>query len=475
MNGRILIKVVSPFLLLILFISKIVVLSGCANIIPPTGGPRDSLPPMLLKVTPPDSSKGFNTKTITFTFDEYIDQPQDIFRNLIISPTPIISPVVESKLRTLTVKIKDTLEPNTTYYYNFGDAIKDINEGNVLRNFTYIFTTGNTIDSLQLGGKVILAETGGVDTTLIVMLHRSGEDSAVINERPRYITKLDGKGNFLFRYLPEGKYYLYAIKDESGARRYSDKSFFAFADSAVQIKPGASSVTLYAFIESPQQPGSATINFTGNKGPGTRPEDRRLRFSTNISGNTQDLLSELTLSFDQPLRNIDTTKLQLSTDSTFIPASGSWQIDSLKKKLTLKTSWKENTLYNLILDKEFAEDTLGKKLLKTDTLHFTTKKQSDYGSLKVSFTNIDLSQNPVLQFSQNNQVVKTFTLASNEIYQSLFNPGDYDLSILFDKNKNGKWDPGQFFGARRQPELVRPLNKKITVRANWDNEYEITL
>src|SRR5258705_1083612 len=172
--------------LIILLISKIVVLSGCANMIPPTGGDRDSLPPLLLKVTPPDSSKGVTTKTITFTFDEFIDQPQDIFKNLIDEPNYSMPPAIESKLKTLTIKIKDTLEPNTTYYYNFGDAIKDINEGNILHNFSYIFTTGSTLDTLQLSGKVLLAETGGIDSTLIVMLHKSGEDSAVVNENPRY-------------------------------------------------------------------------------------------------------------------------------------------------------------------------------------------------------------------------------------------------------------------------------------------------
>ena len=474
MHGSGVIKVLSPFLLIILVILKIVVL-GCANIVPPMGGPRDSLPPLLVKVTPPDSSKGFNSKKIVFTFDEFIDQPQDIFRNLVVSPHYAVLPTIETKLRTLTITIKDTLEPNTTYYYDFGDAIKDINEGNVLRNFSYIFTTGNQLDTLQLGGKVVLAETGGIDSTLIVMLHRSAEDSAVLKDRPRYITKLNGKGNFLFRYLPAGTYYIYALKDESGVRRYSEKSLFAFADSSVEVKPDASPVTLYAFIQEQATPGTATINFAGNRGAGTRPDDRRLRFTSNLSGNSQDLLNELILSFDNPLRNIDTTKLQLSTDSAFIPTPALWQIDSLQKKLTLKINWKENTLYNLILDKDFAEDSTGRKLLKTDTLHFATKKQTDYGSLKITFINIDQSQNPVLQFSQNGQVVKTFPLTTNEIYQALFTPGEYDLSILFDKNKNGKWDPGQFFEARRQPELVRPLNKKITVRANWDNEFEIRL
>lgn len=461
------------YFLIILILSKIAVLnSGCANIIPPTGGPRDSLPPLLLKVTPPDSSKGFDSKTITFTFDEFIDQPQDIFRNLIVSPMYSTIPTIEAKLKTLTVRLKDTLEPNTTYYYNFGDAIKDINEGNVLHNLSYIFTTGNTLDTMELSGNVVLAETGGIDSSLIVTLYKSGVDSAVMKERARYITRLDGKGRFRFLYLPQGTYYIYVMKD---TRTYSDKELFAFADSAIEIKPGAAPVTLYAYTETKEEAAAPTVNFSGNRGAGARPEDRRLRFTSSLSGNVQDLLADFTLTFDRPLRNIDTSKLQLSTDSTFSPAQRTWEIDSLKKKLSLKTTWKENTLYNLILDKEFAEDTLGRKLLKTDTVSFTTKKQTDYGSLKINFLNIDLSKNPVLQISHGDQVIKTFPLTTSEIYQQLFPPGDYELSILYDKNKNGRWDAGEFFGVKRQPELVRPLNKKITIRANWDNEFEITL
>ncbi len=444
--------------------------------IPPTGGARDSLPPLLLRVTPPDSSKGVDTKIITFTFDEFIDQPQDIFRNLIISPMPAIPPSVEHKLRTLTVRIKDTLEPNTTYYYNFGDAIKDVNEGNVLHDLSYIFTTGNVLDTLQLSGNVVIAETGGIDTSLIVMLYKNGVDSAIMKERPRYITRLDGKGNFRFRYLPQGTYYMYVMSD---SRTYSEQEFFAFSDSAIEIKPGAAPVTLYAYKETKEQPAGPAVSFTGGSrgggGGGGRPDDRRLRFTSNLSGKVQDLLENFVLNFDRPLRNIDTSKLQLSTDSAFNQAPTAWEIDSLKKKLSLKVAWKENTLYNLILDKEFAEDTLGRKLLKTDTLSFTTKKQADYGSLKITFLNIDLSTNPVLQISQGGQVIKTFPITRTEIYQQLFNPGEYELSILYDKNKNGRWDPGQFFGERRQPELVRPLNKKITIRPNWDNEFEITL
>jgi hypothetical protein len=474
MNRTGLIKFISSFLLIILFISKIVVLTGCANQIPPTGGDRDSLPPVLVKVTPADSSKDFKAKTITFTFDEYIDQPQEIFKNLLVSPNYNRIPDVQVKLRTLTVKIKDTLEPNTTYYYNFGDAIKDVNEGNVLHNFSYIFTSGSTIDTLEFGGKVVVAETGGVDSTLAVTLFKSGIDSAVINDKARYTARLDGRGNFLFRYLPAGTYYIYAMKNNNGSVVYSSSQPFAFADSAIEIKPNTTPITLYAFSEKKEQPSGATVSLTGsNRGPAR--DDRRLRFTSNLTANTQDLLGKFVLNFERPLRTLDTTKLQLSTDSIFNPVIASWELDSLKKKLILNTSWKENTFYNLILDREFAEDSLGRKLLKTDTIHFATKKQSDYGSVKITFLNIDLSQNPVMQFSLNGQIVKTYPIINGEVYDQLFSPGEYELSILYDKNKNGHWDTGQFFGSKRQPELVRPLNKKITIRPNWDNEFEIRL
>jgi len=148
--------------------------SGCANIVPPSGGPRDSIPPLLLKTTPGDSTRNFKGNKITFTFDEFIDvdNPSE---NLLISPSPKSQPVVDHKLNTLTLKIKDTLENNTTYTIQFGRTVKDFNEGNVLQNLVYTFSTGPYIDSLQLKGKVILAETGKIDTTLIVMLHTSAK------------------------------------------------------------------------------------------------------------------------------------------------------------------------------------------------------------------------------------------------------------------------------------------------------------
>lgn len=467
------------YILSILLILKIQVLhSGCANIIPPAGGPVDSTPPKLVKADPPDSSKGVKNKTITFTFDEYIQdvQQQNLQANLIISPTPAISPLIVSKLKTITVKIKDTLEANTTYVYNFGKSIKDVNEGNVLKNFSYIFTTGSYLDSLELTGNVLMAETGGIDSTLIVMLHRSGDDSALVKDNPRYITKLDSSGSFRFRYLPAGTYYIYALKDESGAHKYFEETqLFAFADQPVEIKPGVPPITLYAFAKKKETP-AATISLPATRAAANRVDENKLKFTTTINNKLQDLLDPFILSFEQPFKYFDSTKLALSTDSAFTPEKNySWQADSLHKKITLLNKWKENTLYNLILDKEFAEDTSGHQLLKTDTLRFTTRKQSEYGSVKINFSNIDISKNPVLLFIVGGLMVKSFPITSANFFQPLFFPGEYVLRMFNDRNKNGIWDSGEFWEKRKQPEIVKPVGKKITIKANWENEFEIAI
>jgi hypothetical protein len=474
-------KIFSPFLLIIALLPSTLVQTGCANIVPPMGGPRDSLPPHLVRINPRDSATNFSGKKIVIEFDEFV-QIDNIQENLLVSPVPKINPLVDSKLRTVTVTVKDTLQPNTTYSIDFGNAIKDINEGNILKNFTYLFTTGNSLDSLKLTGKVIIAETGKTDSTLIVMLHTSQDDSAVIKEKPRYIARVDINGNFAFSNLPSDTFALFALKDEGGQRRYlSNSQLFAFADE--RVTPGISPqpVTLYAYTEKED-----TVKEKGAK-PATpavaRPaankknekKDNRLRLETNLSNNELDLLSQFELRFATPLKNFDSTKV-IFTDEKHEPLSNyHFTTDTSNKKVTLSYSWTENTAYNLIIDKDFAEDTAGNKIPATDTISFRTKKQSEYGLVRLRLMNLDFSKNPVLQFVQADQVKFAYPMTGREFNAKLFLPGEYDLRILYDDNKNGVWDAGAFFGKHRQPEKVMPISRKLTVKANWDNLVDITL
>lgn len=466
------VTLMKPFFLLILFlffIATAILFGGsCANIIPPSGGPRDTLPPRLINATPPDSTRNFKGNKIILSFDEYVDL-QDIQNNLLFTPTFENNPLIEAKGKTLTVKFRDSLEAATTYILNFGNAIKDINEGNVLKNFVYIFSTGTALDSLTLSGKVVLAQTGGIDSTLIVILHKNLEDSAVINKRPQYVSRLDASGSFHFYNLPPGTFAIYALGDAGLSRRYQNKNqFFAFKNTPVIIGANDTAVTLYAYRET--LPNNLVAPGGVQKGLGKT--DRRLIFTTNLTTNQLDLLNDLILNFPVPLRSFDSSKIALTTDSAFTSTPYTVTLDSTKKELRIGTQWKEDTRYNLVLNSNFAEDTSGKKLLKSDTLFFSTKKASEYGSLSIRLKNIDLSKNPVLQFVQNGQVVFAAPVPSGVFSKNRFLPGDYELRILYDTNGNGKWDTGHFFGTKRQPELVHTLEQKITVKPAWDNEYE---
>ncbi|MEO7923421.1 MAG: Ig-like domain-containing protein [Chitinophagaceae bacterium] len=467
------------FLISVVFILTVVVGmvsgTGCANIIPPLGGSRDSLPPLLIKANPGDSTRNFTGNKILFTFDEFVDV-QSVQENLTMSPLPRNTPAVDFRLNTVSVRLKDTLEPNTTYSLNFGDAIKDFNEGNVLKKFTYTFSTGRYIDSLELSGKVILAETGKPDSTLTVMLHINPNDSVVVKERPRYITKVNADGSFVFKNLPPKTFYVYALKDEGNTLRYfNDKQFFAFADKPVVLQGNTDSILLYAYAVKQQIPNLLPSSGSGNRNKQNTAE-KRLRYQTNLTGNQQDLLGEFIMTFDQPLRVFDTSKIHLYTDSVYNPAPAyQFRKDSSNKKVQLVHTWKENIVYHIIMEKDFAEDSAGKKLLKTDTLSFNTKKLVDYGSVKIKFRNLDLSKNPVLIFLSGETMLHSFPLAGSEFSQSLFLPGEYGLRILYDENKNGVWTPGEFFGKHKQPEIVKPIERRINVKASWQNEFEIAL
>ena len=474
--------------ILLLFVTVVSMLgsTGCANIVPPLGGPRDTLPPKLVFVTPRDSSKLFNANKIVFTFNEYID-PKDVRTELIVSPVPKTEPIVDAKLRTLTVRIKDTLQPNTTYSLNFGNAIRDVNEGNIIKNFTYVFSTGKYIDSMRFSGNVLVANTGKSDSTLIVMLHKNLDDSAVVKEKPRYVARLDSMGRFTFRYLEPGKYALYAMKDEGGTRRYlSAASLFAFSDTPVIIGPGTPPSTLYAFVEPDTVKRAPKSGTSGqNKGAITNKEkekdkekDKRLQLQVNISSGEFDILDTMKITFATPLKVFDSSMIQFTNDDFKVidPRNYQFKRDSTNKVFAMLYSWPTDTKYHLIFPKDFAADTSGRKLLKADTLSFRTKKDIEYGEVRVRILNLDLSRKPVLQFVVQDAVKFTYAFRNGkEFRQLLFAPGEYELRVLYDTNGNGVWDAGQFFGKHRQPERVVPIKKKLTVKANWDNDVDITL
>lgn len=193
-----------------------------------TGGLKDTLAPVLKYSTPKNFSTDFKAKEIILTFDEYV-KLKNTNKQLIISPPmkqqPIILPTTASK--EITIKILDTLQPNTTYSMNFGQSIADNNEGNAYNQFKYVFSTGSYIDSLSIGGKIKDAYEKNVDNFVSVMLYEVNDkfkDSVVYKEFPRYITNtLDSLRTFKLENLKAGKYLLVALKDKGNNNKFNPK------------------------------------------------------------------------------------------------------------------------------------------------------------------------------------------------------------------------------------------------------------
>ncbi len=449
-------------------------LSSCANIIPPSGGPRDSLPPKLVTAVPKDSAVNVRSRNITLTFDEFVTL-QNASQSLIISPNHSAQgqPFVDYKLRNVTVRLKDSLEANTTYSLNFGDAIRDVNEGNIAQNFTYVFSTGPSIDDNRYSGKVILAEKGKTDSTLIVLLHRNLADTAVIKERPRYYTRLNGKGEFSFRNLPQGQFAVYVLPGSGISQRYDDSTkLFAFRNSPVTVNGNTERDTLYAFEEAKRKEIRST---TTPKATAAARDDKRLRYTHNLDNGLQDLLNPLVLTFNRKLNSFDTNKFILSDTTNFKPIQGTrYRLDSTGTKLLISYPWKEAQAFRLQIAQDAVADSAGNRLNKGDTLRFFAKRGSDYGSIRIRFTNLDLAKNPVLQFVQNDNIFESVPLTVTDFQRKMYQPGTYELRILYDTNKNGVWDSGNF-KLKRQPEVVYLIPRQLAIRANWDNEVTIAL
>lgn len=217
----------------------VVLLSNCAKIGAPSGGKLDETPPAIKKSVPENFS--INTKPTEFeiTFDEYV-QLKEINQKLLISPPLQERPEIRLKGKSLIVELKEELKENTTYTFNFFDAIVDNNEGNPIENFEYVFSTGEELDSLSLSGNVIKAFDLEVDENVYVLLHKNTEDSAFNKLTPDYVTKADEEGNFRINNLKADSFRIYALKDVNMNYMFDQSGeAIAFLDTAIFIKPNS--------------------------------------------------------------------------------------------------------------------------------------------------------------------------------------------------------------------------------------------
>ncbi|UAY55138.1 Ig-like domain-containing protein [Arachidicoccus terrestris] len=477
-------KVLAVIFSFFILIGILMQLNSCAVIVPPGGGPRDTLSPILLSATPADSTLNFKAKSIVLTFDEYV-QVQDIFNNLIVSPVAKNIPNVKGKLREVTIEIKDTLEPNTTYSYNFGNAIQDVNENNPLRNFTYVFSTGDHLDTDSITGKVVMAEDGAIDSTLMVVLYRDLSDTAVLKNSPRYYARLDSLGRFAFHFLPKENYHLFAVEN-SYMKNYGDSTaVFAFMDSVVSTKNDSvnNGITLYAFRAFPkEQEGKRPAQLSEKQREKRKEQDAKkpLTVALNLEEGKQSLLKPLTLQFSKPLESFKPELIQL-TDTNFVPVNNFTIVpdstDSTNSRFIMNRTWdtSQGKEFALILPIEAATDSFKVQLAKADTVKFTVKTEHDYATLQLKFPDVDTTKHPVLLILSDKKIVDSAVIGDNrQVRIERFEPGDYTLRVLYDTNGDLQWTPGNY-QLRRQPELGITIKRSFKFIADTENQWDIYL
>jgi uncharacterized protein (DUF2141 family) len=249
-----------------IFFWIICIFCGCAAMQPPQGGPRDTQPPKVVKMEPKNLSVNFTAKKITMEFDEYIKLANE-FKEFSISPEQDRPPILKAKLKKLEIELQDSLEKNTTYTLNFGKAITDINEGNAIKNFTYVFSTGPTLDSLSISGTVKNSLTGEREIDAVVLLLPLNRDTLFGKKKPSIYTTTDSSGVYKLTNLKKGTYKIYALKENAGDKIYqqiNDEVGF-FKDPIVLDKNLDSiNITVFKEVASIFRLGDRKINSDGS-------------------------------------------------------------------------------------------------------------------------------------------------------------------------------------------------------------------
>ena len=205
-----------------LLLAAVAVMASCAKMGQPDGGWYDETPPVIIKTTPQDKGVNINQKKIAIHFDEYIqiDNPTE---KVVVSPPQMEQAEINAAGKKIEIELKDTLKPNTTYTIDFSDAITDNNENNPLGNYTYSFSTGDHIDTLEVAGYVLNAKDLEPIKGILVGLYSNLNDTAFTGEPMLRVSRTDSRGKFIIKGIAPGDYRIYALQDADNNYRFSQK------------------------------------------------------------------------------------------------------------------------------------------------------------------------------------------------------------------------------------------------------------
>lgn len=233
---------------------SILLWAGCAKMVTPVGGPKDVIPPSVVKEVPANGTVNFNGNSFKVTFDEFVTL-NNTNENVLISPPSTTAPLFTLSGKTLTVKFQDTLLPNQTYNVGFANCIQDYTEGNPIAFYNYAFSTGSAVDSMMLEGRVIDAQTGQPAKECFVFAYTEDVDSLPLTTRPQFISKTQSNGTFQIKNIKPGDYKIFALQDGDNNLLYNQPTeAIAFASTLFPSVPSPKEADTLANDSATPQP-----------------------------------------------------------------------------------------------------------------------------------------------------------------------------------------------------------------------------
>lgn len=505
--------------------------ASCARMGQPTGGDKDTEPPRVVETVPPDGTTGFSGNKILIRFDEWItlDNP---LQKIIISPPPRKKPQIKPAgyaAKQIEIRFSEPLAPQTTYTVFFGDAIRDYHEGNVLENYTYVFSTGDRLDSLRLQGRVVSLPDGGVPEKTVVGLYRAEgfHDSLIYSQPPYYVTRARKDGSFTFEHLAPGLYRLVAFEDQNGNFTYQPGTEkVGFIKAPVRL-PAKQDYTVYLFSEpapfrlesleersgehwvatvqgtpagiEPVAAGKSIFHYFDpphwhlwiwpvQKGESfelvwRKQKDTIARRTLQVTAPTVDTLvmkwdkqklypvDSIRLLTNIPLRIEDIHQIKI-----FPWRKGDrFRIDEQGLAVYYpKPDRTRDTISIRVLPRSFRTVT---GIVNRDTVstlvHIIPWEET--GRLTVIWK--DRPAVPVLAQltdSKGQKIIRSvYSTEGQRFVFPFLPPGRYRLRFVLDTNRNRRWDNGSW-AAQREPEKILFYPRPIEIRANWEKEETFT-
>ncbi len=507
------------------FVVVQILISGCASQKPPSGGPKDKDPPLVTIAIPKHQSTNYRGKQIRLVFDEVIDV-SNLSQELIISPDPEFEYKERVRAKSLIINLIDTLKENTTYTFNFGEAIRDVTERNSPENLILAFSTGPILDTAKVIGHILNPEDNKPGKkNVVVGLYNYSDTLDPAKHKPTYYTKAEKNGAFQVLNLPEREFVIFGFSDKNQNKLFEPKTEkLAFLSSKVTATNDSIPVQLFLVDQDFSQP-TVLRTISGQN-------NFKVSFTKGLEGFKLDQ-SEIPFTFSDQMKSVvlfpetkDSTligfsfsdSLGIESDSSIYvyltedakPYEGAQALTSdLKDNSKLNTGdsiqisssipsrvnhldsalfiLNEDTMmfkknfnelhgfpwyfslekgvnnFGFIFPKGSFISVLG-DTLPGAKFHFFAKKPENFGQLEGT-VNTEEECYILEVLNSQYQVVARRHNPEKFVFRGL-DPGKYILRSLIDKNCNGKWDKGNYTEGI-EPEGFVFYEEELQLKANW--------